>query len=294
MDIEKLMRENFREAEETPPEGVWDQIANQLHSAPAASTPAKGGLLKSAAAKVMAGVVAACAVAGLTTVLLTSRPTDKPATKMDTNPQTSELAAVTSSTNVAESTPAPQQAPITKTTTQNHTHIVSSVVAPTNPIATTSTPTTPNRNVSSVAEPAQKCAPATCPKHSNDIATATNVHPSTASTPTAITSAPTTSSPIVPVNSPITPQPTTLALSIPNVITPNADGINDCWVIKGIDNCGPVQVQIFTAQSRRIYTTDNYDNHFCGDDLPDGNYFYVLSIKQQNIVRRGVLVIKRY
>ena len=82
-------------------------------------------------------------------------------------------------------------------------------------------------------------------------------------------------------------------ISIPNVVTPNADGHNDCWRIPDLAKYGRASVQIFTAQRKRVYASDNYNGDFCGDDLPSGNYFYELNIRQYNYVRRGVLVIKR-
>ena len=81
-------------------------------------------------------------------------------------------------------------------------------------------------------------------------------------------------------------------LMIPNLITPNFDGYNDCWVLKNMESLGSVQVQIFTAQSKRVFSSSNYQNDFCGDDLPDGNYFYVVAIRDKQYIRRGVLVIR--
>jgi len=82
-------------------------------------------------------------------------------------------------------------------------------------------------------------------------------------------------------------------LVIPNLITPNGDGYNDCWAIPDLSQYGRVQVQIYTAQSRRVFASNDYRGDFCGDDLPDGNYFYVLTIREIQYSRRGVLVIKR-
>lgn len=80
---------------------------------------------------------------------------------------------------------------------------------------------------------------------------------------------------------------------VPNMLSPNGDGYNDCWMLPNFEQYGTVQVQIFTAKSQRVYSSVDYHNDFCGDDLPDGNYFYVLSFRDLNVVRRGVLVIKR-
>lgn len=81
-------------------------------------------------------------------------------------------------------------------------------------------------------------------------------------------------------------------LMIPNLVTPNFDGYNDCWVLKNIESLGSVQVQIYTAQGKRVFSSSNYQNDFCGDDLPDGNYFYVIAIRNMQYSRRGVLVIR--
>ena len=79
---------------------------------------------------------------------------------------------------------------------------------------------------------------------------------------------------------------------IPNLVTPNGDGYNDCWIIPNLNQYGETSVQIYTAQSQRVYSSSNYRNDFCGADLPDGNYFYVIVFKEINTTRRGVLVIK--
>ncbi|MBQ7279138.1 MAG: gliding motility-associated C-terminal domain-containing protein [Bacteroidales bacterium] len=84
-----------------------------------------------------------------------------------------------------------------------------------------------------------------------------------------------------------------IEIFIPNILTPNGDGYNDCWVIPDLAGYGRVAVQIYTAQSKRVYVSDDYRGDFCGDDLPSGNYFYVLTLREHNYSRRGVLVIKR-
>ena len=81
------------------------------------------------------------------------------------------------------------------------------------------------------------------------------------------------------------------SLLIPNLITPNGDGINDCWVIKGTDGFGTVRVEIFNAQGKRVYSSKDYKNDFCGGNNPSGNYFYIISLPSHNYSRRGALVI---
>lgn len=83
---------------------------------------------------------------------------------------------------------------------------------------------------------------------------------------------------------------------VPNSITPNGDGQNDYFYIRNLEEYSPVAMSVYTAQGKRVYFTSDYNNDFDGGDLPAGNYFVVLQIKQgpcAGHVRRGVLVIKR-
>uniref|UniRef100_UPI00262CCF73 T9SS type B sorting domain-containing protein n=1 Tax=uncultured Aquimarina sp. TaxID=575652 RepID=UPI00262CCF73 len=72
-------------------------------------------------------------------------------------------------------------------------------------------------------------------------------------------------------------------------ISPNGDGINDVFVIRGIENFENT-VEIYNRWGVKVYSTDNYgrdDNFFRGisngrttveakDELPVGTYYYVL------------------
>jgi gliding motility-associated-like protein len=64
---------------------------------------------------------------------------------------------------------------------------------------------------------------------------------------------------------------------VPNVITPNGDGSNDTFVIKGIlgrDN----EVQVFDRWGIAVLDVRNYRNTFQATDLPDGVYFYNIRV----------------
>ncbi len=70
-----------------------------------------------------------------------------------------------------------------------------------------------------------------------------------------------------------------VALKIPNVFTPNGDGINDRFYIEGLP---PYSVLIiFNRSGQQVYTNEIYNNNWDGkdinnEDLPEGTYWYVL------------------
>lgn len=78
-------------------------------------------------------------------------------------------------------------------------------------------------------------------------------------------------------------------LKIPNIFTPNGDGINDYFEIGYGENGTPIQdlnryflshkLTIFNRWGRIVYKSSNYSNDWSGGDLPDGTYFYVLECK---------------
>lgn len=81
----------------------------------------------------------------------------------------------------------------------------------------------------------------------------------------------------------VTPEsniPAYMELVIPNVLTPNDDGVNDAWVIKNIELYPNNAVRIFDRDGRMVYSKLGYDNSwngmFNGFPLPEDTYYYVL------------------
>ena len=65
-------------------------------------------------------------------------------------------------------------------------------------------------------------------------------------------------------------------------ISPNGDGIDDRWVIRGLNQYRPVAVEIFTNRGIVVWSSDDYGNEWEGTDqngvaLMEGVYYYVLS-----------------
>lgn len=83
-----------------------------------------------------------------------------------------------------------------------------------------------------------------------------------------------------------------------NVITPNGDGLNDRWVIDCIENFPENKVEIFNEWGDIVGKYTQYDNVntvWKGTDLhglqvPDGTYYYVITIKGQKLRVGWILV----
>lgn len=70
-------------------------------------------------------------------------------------------------------------------------------------------------------------------------------------------------------------------LVVPNGFTPNNDGYNDAWEIKGLDNYPNVFLQVFNRWGTLVYSSRGYtapwNGQLNGAPLPTGTYYYTLS-----------------
>lgn len=86
-------------------------------------------------------------------------------------------------------------------------------------------------------------------------------------------------------------------LTIPTLITPNNDGINDYLILKKPESSVKMDLVIFDRRGAEVYRNKNYDNSWNGVDyngnqLPDDTYFYVLKSDDSTSVK-GFIVIRR-
>ncbi len=63
---------------------------------------------------------------------------------------------------------------------------------------------------------------------------------------------------------------------IPNILTPNGDGINDSFVIKGLET--GAKLTVFNRWGTIVYSNNDYNNDWTPSNLADGIYFYTLVI----------------
>jgi len=82
---------------------------------------------------------------------------------------------------------------------------------------------------------------------------------------------------------------------IPNIFTPNSDGINDYFVIKNIEKCNSNHLVIKDRSGRTIFEKLNYQNDWDGHNVADGVYFFFLKYNSNNYNggKMGSITIKR-
>lgn len=62
--------------------------------------------------------------------------------------------------------------------------------------------------------------------------------------------------------------------SIPNLFTPNNDGVNDFFVIEGLENYSSPKLVVRDKNNRVVYQSETYKNTWDGGACPDGVYSY--------------------
>ncbi|MEK7254664.1 MAG: gliding motility-associated C-terminal domain-containing protein, partial [Bacteroidota bacterium] len=88
---------------------------------------------------------------------------------------------------------------------------------------------------------------------------------------------------------------------IPNIFTPNNDGVNDSFkVIISGDNIEVLSMQIFNRWGQRVFestnSNDGWDGRQDGEDAPSDVYVFVVEIQQTNgevVVKKGDLTLAR-
>lgn len=86
-------------------------------------------------------------------------------------------------------------------------------------------------------------------------------------------------------------------LQIPNAFSPNGDGINDEWIIKGIDVYTVPEVKLFNRQGEVVFHTRGrsqpFNGKLRGTELPVGVYYYLVRASPECPAENGSLTLIR-
>jgi len=90
---------------------------------------------------------------------------------------------------------------------------------------------------------------------------------------------------------------------IPEGFSPNGDGINDVFFIRGIDNYPNNVFTVFNRWGDKVYAANSYQNTWDGkttmgvrvggDELPVGTYFYLLDLGNGSTVFKGTIYLNK-
>lgn len=83
---------------------------------------------------------------------------------------------------------------------------------------------------------------------------------------------------------------------IANTFTPNNDGVNDKWVIKGIENYTESLIKVYSRDGALVYQSKGYSTPFDGTingkELPAGAYYYIIDLKGCKPISGNVTIIR--
>jgi gliding motility-associated-like protein len=95
----------------------------------------------------------------------------------------------------------------------------------------------------------------------------------------------------------------TVHVNIPEGFSPNDDGINDTFVIQGIENYADNRIRIFNRWGNKVYEASPYRNNWDGrnheggnvgsDKLPVGTYYYLLWLRKNDSPKKGYIYLNR-
>jgi len=84
-------------------------------------------------------------------------------------------------------------------------------------------------------------------------------------------------------------------IRIPNAFTPNADGVNDTWIIDNIDMYPRAYIEVFNRWGQCIFeakgSEDPWDGTYNGKIVPTGPYIYVVNLFNGDEAYTGIVTV---
>lgn len=100
----------------------------------------------------------------------------------------------------------------------------------------------------------------------------------------------------LPMNALVTVLPvTTDGIFIPELITPNGDGLNDTWEIllpETVTNPEAYTIRLFNRNGAQVYE-NTLANNFDATPYPDGAYYYIITTPGGDTLRGAVTILRR-
>jgi gliding motility-associated-like protein len=84
-------------------------------------------------------------------------------------------------------------------------------------------------------------------------------------------------------------------IRIPNAFSPNADGINDTWIIENIDLFPYAVIKVFNRWGQQMFESlgkdDPWDGTYNGKLLPTGSYVYIVNVYEIGKSYTGIVTL---
>ncbi|MEQ6117978.1 gliding motility-associated C-terminal domain-containing protein, partial [Reichenbachiella sp. MALMAid0571] len=94
---------------------------------------------------------------------------------------------------------------------------------------------------------------------------------------------------------------------MPNLFSPNGDGVDDMWMLPGLENYPSNRVTIYNRNGNKVSEIEGYNNSDrawdgrateglvlnSGNGVPSGTYFYVIDLGDGSSIIKGFVVIRR-
>ncbi len=81
-------------------------------------------------------------------------------------------------------------------------------------------------------------------------------------------------------------------VTVPNIITPNQDGVNESFILEGV-SLGDWEFDLYNRWGRRVLRTSDLSNILQNTELADGMYYYGLKDETCDLVYKGWLKVVR-
>ena len=86
------------------------------------------------------------------------------------------------------------------------------------------------------------------------------------------------------------------SFEIANTFSPNNDGINDTWILKGLKNNSTAAIKVFNRNGQMVFQSTGYAVPFDGTRngklLPIGVYYYIIDLKNCDVISGSLTILR--